>query len=227
MGSRDAGGDAGLVDMERDTDESDGSTHEDPILRRVLSDSAYERERIERFAHFKQPIPRKLAIQGALLGSLALLIPLYSLYPASTASYLPSMDPVVASPKVILLGTFGAAVELMTASLLVGAALYRVRHEPLTRDEAETVFDVETFASYLGFGTGGVCILLTLGFFTLGVGGAETLGWYVDTMEGANPFSATGTGFSIGHLGTIALSGALVIALARGYVATRLAALER
>ena len=212
--------------MDRDNNESTESAHDDPILERVLSDSAYEKERVERFAHFKQPIPRKLAIQGYLLGSLALLIPLYSIYPESTAAYLPSLNPVFASPKVLLLGVFGATVEFGTAALLVGVGLYRAQNEPLSEEEASTLFDVETFASYLGFGTGGLCILLTLGFFLLGIGGAEAVGWYVTTMEGINPFSATGTGFSVGHLGTMALSGALVIALARGYVASRLEALD-
>jgi hypothetical protein len=207
-------------------DDTDDTAPADPILDRVLSDSAYERERLQRFSHFKQPIPQKLALQGALLGSLALLIPLYSLYPASSAPYLPSMDPVVASPKVLFLGVFGAAVELGTATLLVGAALYRVREEPVTDDQAHSILNVETFASYLGFGTGGVVIALTLAFFALGLGGAETLAWYVSLTDGVNPFTATGMPISVGHLGTVALAGALAIAVARGYVADRLAGLD-
>jgi len=212
--------------MEPDVDDTDKSMPDDPILRRVLSGSAYERERLERFSHFKQPIPKKLTVQGILLGSLALLVPLYSLYPASSAQYLPSMDPVVASPKVVLLGTFGAAIEAGTATLLVAAALYRVRYEPLTEGQAESVVNVETFASYLGFGTGTVCIVATFAFFLLGMGGGETLEWYVAAMDGVNPFTPTGMPFSVGHLGTAALAGALVIAIARGYVATRLSEIE-
>lgn len=212
--------------MKRDQRDDDSASPEDAILRRALSESAYERERMERFSHFKQPIPRKLALQGLLLGSLALLLPLYSLYPANTAAYLPSMNPVVASPKVLLLGAFGATIEIATAALLVGVALYRVRNEPVTEDEAETLFNVETFASYLGFGTGGLVIVLTLAFFLLGIGGESALTWYVETMGGINPFTATGTGFSVGHLAAIAMTGALAIAIARGYVATALRTLD-
>ncbi|MFB6151551.1 MAG: hypothetical protein ABEJ40_07080 [Haloarculaceae archaeon] len=211
---------------QREHDDSDETTVDDPILDAFLSDSRYDRIRVERFSHFKQPIPRKLAVQCALLGSLVLLVPLYALYPQSTAEYLPTLDPVVASPKVLFLGAFGVAVELATATLLVAAALYRVRNDPLSEEQAATVFDVENFATYLGFGTGGVTIALTLGFFLLGVGGESALGWYVTTMEGANPFAATGTSFSVGHLATVALSGALAVLVARAYVASELAALD-
>lgn len=212
------------MDMKRD--QRDDDLPEDTILQRALSESPYERKRVEAFSHFKQPIPRKLTIQGALLGSLVLLLPLYSLYPAEAAAYLPSMDPVVASPKVLLLGAFGASIEVATAVLLVGVALYRVKHEPVTEEEARTLFNVETFASYLGFGTGGLVIALTLGFFTLGMGGESALMWYVDTMNGRNPFTGTGTSFSVGHLAAFALAGALAIAIARGYVATALGSID-
>lgn len=202
--------------MDQNSDDVD-----DPITRRVLSDSAYDRIRVERFSHFDGPIPRKLAVVGALLGSLVLVLPLYSLYPADVTAYAPSADPAVASPTVVLLGLVGAAVEFGAAACLVGAGLYRARNEPLTESQAVSVFDVQNFATYVGFGTGGFVVAVTLGLFALGLGGAESLGWYVETM-GSNPFRPTGLGFTVTHFATVALAGALVVALAREYVATRL-----
>lgn len=194
---------------------------DDTITRRVLSDSAYDRVRVERFSHFKQPIPRKLAIVGLLLGSLTLALPLYSLYPADAASYVPAIDPGVASPTVVLLGTVGVGIEFGTATLLVAAGLYRARNEPLSESQAISAFNVENFATYVGFGTGGFVVAVTLALFALGLGGAESLAWYTRTMA-SNPFRPTGLGFTVTHFATVALTGALVVALAREYVATRL-----
>ena len=194
---------------------------DDPITQRVLSDSAYDRIRAERFTHFRQPIARKLAIVGVLLGSLTLALPLYSLYPADAAAYVPSIDPGVASPTVVLLGTVAVGIEFGTAVLLVGAGLYRARNEPLTESQAISVFNVENFATYVGFGTGGFVVAVTMCLFALGLGGAESLGWYAETMA-SNPFRSTGLGFTVTHFATVALSVALAVALAREYVATRL-----
>ncbi|MEF8853743.1 MAG: hypothetical protein V5A44_07935 [Haloarculaceae archaeon] len=194
---------------------------DDTITRRALSDSAYDRIRIERFTHFRQSIPRKLAIVGVLLGSLTLALPLYSLYPVDAAAYVSSIDPAVASPTVVLLGVAGVGIEFGTAVLLVGAGLYRARNEPLTESQAVSVFNVENFATYVGFGTGGFVVAVTLVLFTLGLGGEESLAWYTQTMA-SNPFRPTGLGFTVTHFTTVALAGALAIALAREYVATRL-----
>jgi len=202
--------------MDQNSDDID-----DTITRRALSDSAYDRIRVERFSHFKQPIPRKLAILGLLLGSLTLALPLYSLYPADVAAYAPSADPGLASPTVVLLGTVGAGIEFGTAALLVAAGLYRARNAPLTESQAISAFNVENFATYVGFGTGGFVVAVTLCLFALGLGGEESLAWYTQTMA-SNPFRPTGLGFTVTHFATVALSGALVVALAREYVATRL-----
>lgn len=202
-------------------DQNSSDDMDDPITRRVLSDSAYDRVRVERFSHFKGPIPRKLAVQGLLLGSLALALPLYSLYPADAAPFVPSLDPGVASPTVLMLGLFAAALEFGTASILVGVGLYRVRNEPLDESQAASLFNAENFATYLGFGTGGFVVAVTLGLLLLGLGGGESLAWYAETM-GSNPFRSTNTGFTVAHFATLALAGALAIALAREYVATRL-----
>ena len=202
-------------------DRNSSDDTDDPITRRVLSDSAYDRIRVERFTHFRQSIPRKLAIVGVLLGSLTLALPLYSLYSVETTAYVPSIDPGAASPTVVLLGTTAVGIEFGTAVLLVGSGLYRARNEPLTESQAISVFNVENFATYVGFGTGGFVVAVTLGLFALGLGGAESLSWYAETMA-SNPFRSTGLGFTVTHFATVALSAALAVALAREYVATRL-----
>lgn len=204
------------IHMDQNSDDVD-----DPITRRVLSDSAYDRIRVERFSHFKQPIPRKLAILGLMLGSLALALPLYSLYPTDVTAYAPSADPAVASPTVVLLGTAAAGVVFGAAMCLVAAGLYRIRNAPLTESQAISAFNLQNFATYVGFGTGGFVVAVTLVLFALGLGGAESLAWYTETM-GSNPFRPTGLGFTVTHFATVALAGALVVALAREYVATRL-----
>ena len=211
--------------MNRNHADDTDDASEDRILQRVLSDSAYDRVRTERFSHFKQPIPKKLGVQCALIGALALTLPLYGLFPSGTAAYLPTVDPSAASPTVLLMGLFALAIELGTASLLVGVALYRVRHEPLTEDQAVSLFTTETFATYLGFGTGGLATVVLLSLFGLGLGGESTLGAYVAAMDGTNPFRTSGLGVTVETFATVALAGALAVYVARGYVTTRLASL--
>jgi len=204
----------------RHPDETDEAT-DDPILERVLSDSAYDRVRTERFSHFKQPVARKLAVQSALLGVLALALPLYLLYPSDAAAYLPSTDPATASPIILFIGAFALVVQLGTAALLAGSALYRVRNEPLTEDQAIEAFNVENFAAYFGFGTGGLAIVMTMCMLALGLGGESTLGAYVETMDGTNPFASSIYALPLGLLGTTALAASAVVLAARWYVGRR------
>jgi|GEM_PF-572905 len=205
---------------------TDGSDDlpEDTILQRVLSDSAYERVRIERFSHFTQPVPRKLLVQSLLVGALALALPLYLLYPASAASYLPTVDPGSASPIVLVVGLFALALELGTAALLVGVVVSRARNEPLTERKAERLFTAETFATYVGFGTGGLATLATVGLLALGLGGEPMLASYVETAS-AGPFRQSDLGVSVQTFATTAAVGAVGVALAHRYTESLLARL--
>ena len=204
----------------------DRTETDDPIARRVLSDSAYDRVRTERFSHFKQPVKRKLAVQCALLGALALALPMYALYPADAAAYVPTTDPTSATPVVLLVGAFAVALELLMAGLIAGAALSRVRNAPLTESQAAEVFDVENYATYVGYGTGGVAVVATLGLLALGLGGEATLSAYVSATS-ANPLRASHSGLTVAAFSTVALTGALLVLLVRGYVVTQLATLGR
>jgi len=213
-----------LMNRTQTDDQPDGV--DDPILRRVLSESAYDRVRIERFSHFKQPIHQKLLVQCVLLAALTLVLPLYALFPSDAAAYVPTMDPGVASPIALVVGLFALVLELGTALLLIGVALYRVREAPLTEDQAISLFTTETFATYLGFGTGGLTTAITLGLLGLGLGGEATLGTFVETLGGGNPFEPSHLGVSIAAFATAALTCALFVTLARAYVERRVATLE-
>ena len=198
--------------------ESGTENDDDAITRAFLSGSAYERLRLQRETYFSQPLPKKLTWQIALLGGVVLLLPLYSMFPATVAEYVPSVDPALASPKVLLLGLVGTGVELFTALLLIGAALYRIRRYPLTKKQAMTVLNVEDFASYLGFVAGGAAIGLTVVYFVLGLAGGQAIESYVTSMDGVNPFAASGVGLSVVELAVFAFTGCIVLTMVRLYL---------
>lgn len=203
---------------------SDQRTH-DAITEAVLSESSYERLRALRYSMFGQPIPRTLGIQGLLLAVLASTVPLYWLFPDSVAGYLPTTDPMTATPKVALLGAFGGAVVFFSALLLIGAALYRVKHAPLSESQAREVLVLEDFTGGLTVGMGGLSIVLTAACFAMGLGGGDVVETYVTTMEGRNPFAGSMSGLPLGVLGISALSASAVVLVARWYVGRQFAEL--
>ncbi|MBX0287015.1 hypothetical protein [Haloarcula salinisoli] len=199
---------------------------DDHIASAICSGSTYEKVRYQRHAFLRQSVPRTLMLQSALLGLLVALLPMYGLFPASVAGYLPATDPSVASPKVLLLGVFGGLLELLGATLLVGTALYRVRRAPLTESQAHTMLDVEDFARYVGLGTGGLAILLTVCVFAVGLGGGAAVDTYVGTA-GANPFVASGFGLPIVAVSLVAFVASVVLFYAGGYLSVRLSQARR
>jgi len=206
--------------------EREPTTDDDRITDAILSGSAYERLRLQRPTYFTQPVPTKLTWQSVLLAGLALLAPLYLLFPATVAEYLPATSPTLASPKVIVLGLVGAGIELFAAALLVGVTLFRIRHHPLSEPQARTVLNVEDFASYVGFGTGGMAIAITMCYFVLGLAGGDAIASYVTTMDGINPFVDSGLGLSVAELAGASFVGCLGLLLAGQYLRRRLVALS-
>jgi len=192
---------------------STDSQPDDSITQAILSGSTYEKVRFERHSYVRQSIPRTLVLQSALLGLLALLLPMYGLYPKSVAPYLPAVDPMLASPKVVMIGVFGGLFQLLAAIILVGTAVYRLRNGPLTEAQAHAVLDAEDFARYVGLGTGGLAILVAVLLSAIGLGGGDAVSSYVATM-GRNPFVDSGFGLSVGvvALGAFACSVALFFA---------------
>ncbi|WP_276273158.1 hypothetical protein [Haloarcula litorea] len=196
------------------------STHDDRITSAILSDDTYERLRYERHAFLGQPVHKTLLLQSAVLGSLALILPMYGLFPEGTASYLPATDPTTASPKVLLLGVFGGVLEVLGAGLLVVAAAYRVRHAPLTEAQAHAALDAEEFARGVGLVTGGLAILLTVCLFAVGLGGESATASYVATM-GANPFAPSGFGLSVSTVSIWAFAASVLVFYAGSYTQVR------
>lgn len=194
---------------------------DDRITRAILSGSTYERLRYERHSFFRQSVPRTLTLQSAMLGLLAILLPMYGLFPTSVAGFLPATNPTVASPKVALLGAFGGALQLLGATLLVGSAVYRIRSGPLTEEQAHTALDVEDFARYVGLGTGGLAVLVTVCLFALGLGGAPAVDAYV-AVAGANPFAPSGFGVTVATLSLSAFVGSVAVFYASSYLSVRL-----
>jgi len=194
---------------------------DDHITSAILSGSTYERVRYERHAFLRQSVPRTLTLQSALLGLLAVLLPVYGLFPQSVAGFLPATDPGIASPKVLLLGVFGGLLELLGAALLVGTALYRLRQAPLSESQAHTALDVEDFARYVGLGTGGLAILLTVCLFAVGLGGEAALSSYIATA-GANPFVASGVDLPVATVSLVAFSASVAVFYAGSYLSVRL-----
>jgi len=199
---------------------------DDHIASAILSGSTYEKVRYQRHSFLRQSVPRTLMLQSALLGLLVALLPMYGLFPTSVAGYLPAADPGVASPKILLLGVFGGLLELLGATLLAGTALYRVRRAPLTESQAHTVLDVEDFARYVGLGTGGLAILLTVCVFAVGLGGGGAVGAYVGTA-GANPFVASGLKLPVVAVSLVAFVASVVLFYAGGYFSVRLSQTRR
>jgi len=194
---------------------------DDRITSAILSGSTYEQVRYERHSFLRQSVPRTLMLQSALLGLLVALLPMYGLFPSGVAGFLATVDPATASPKVLLLGVFGGLLELFGAVLLIASALYRLRRAPLTESQAHTALDVEDFARYVGLGTGGLAILLTLAVFAVGLGGEGAVSTYVETA-GANPFVASGLGIPIVAVSLAAFVASVAVFYAGGYLSVRL-----
>lgn len=212
--------------MTDDMDDMADTDDTDDITSAVLSGSMYNQLRLQRRTDFSQTTVTKLTLQSLLLGGLTLLLPIYLLFPSTAMEYLPAADPATASPKVLILGVVGAGIVSFTALLLIGAALYRIRNHPLDESQAQAVLNVEDFASYLAFGTGGLAIGLTVVYFMIGLGGGSAVESYIQAMDGVNPFAASGTGLSVVELAVSSFLGCTVLLTIRLYLKLRLFELE-
>lgn len=132
---------------------------------------------------------------------------MYGLYPESAASFLPAIDPAVASPKVLFLGLFGGGLQLFGTTLLVGSVLYRLRFAPLTEAQAHAALNAEDFARYVGLG-------------------GDAVSAYVATM-GQNPFTGSGLGASITTVSLLAFAASVTVFYVSRYFHVRLALFRR
>ncbi|MFC4359147.1 hypothetical protein ACFO0N_14465 [Halobium salinum] len=163
---------------------------EDPIASAVLGESAYERLRARRYSLFKQSIPRKLAWQAAILGALTLVLPLAATLPASTRRLFAGGDPLAAAPKILLLGAYAGAIEVVAAVGLCYVGYRRLRQgTELSEREARTLLNVEDVASMISLVTGAAAVAAVDGFFLLAHGGDAMAAFF--EAGGENPFAAT------------------------------------
>ncbi|MFC7227507.1 hypothetical protein N0B31_08835 [Salinirubellus salinus] len=191
----------------------------DSVTAALLGESHYDRLRATRHGLFKQPIHTKLRWQSVLLFGLALLLPLMAVFPADVRALLP----VTGAPKVVVLGLVGGTVVLVGGIVLTTVGVLRVRLEGrMTERQADTLLNVEEVASLLGIGTGGMGILLTLLFTSIGLGGVELVEAYVQTM-GRSPFAATGVEWlSVNSVATLAFVGSVALFTASQYLRVEL-----
>jgi hypothetical protein len=167
------------------------SSLRDPIASALLSDSHYERLRARRYSLFETSIPQTLALQGLILATLALVLPLAMTLPASARALFPGGDPLASTPKILLLGAYAGAIETAAGLGLayVGYRLYR-HHGNLSEHEARHLLNVEDVASMIGLVTGAVAVLALDGFFLLGHAGQGAISAFL-AAGGKNPFAAT------------------------------------
>lgn len=163
---------------------------DDPIASALVGGTVYERLRVERFRLFDQSIPAKLALQGVILGALALVWPLAVTLPASTRALFPGGDPLAASPKILLLGAYAGAIEFVAAVGLCYVGYRRLRGGDIDEYEARHLLNVEDVASMISLVTGAAAVLAVNGFFLLGHGGADAVAKLL-AAGGSNPFAGT------------------------------------
>jgi hypothetical protein len=194
---------------------------DDPIASALVGGTVYERLRVERYQLFHQSIPVKLALQGSVLTALALVLPLAMTLPASTRSFFPGGDPLTASPKILLLGAYAGAIELVAAVGLCYVGYRRLRSNELGEAEARHLLNVEDVASMISLVTGTTAVLAVDGFFLLGHGGAEAVGELL-AAGGSNPFAGTAIPVTVVGVTLPAALLALVLFVGSYYLSRRL-----
>jgi hypothetical protein len=194
---------------------------DDPIARRLLSDSPYERLRARQFSYFAQPIDRKLEWQSYLLFALAALLPILATLPPSIReTYF--ADAASASPKLAFIAL--VAVVFVAGTGLGHAIVERRRlcRQPLDERQARELITFETVFSMLGFGTGGFATLSTYVLVLIGFGGEATLSTLL-AAGGGNPFAPNDLGVSVGTVVVLALVSAAVLQVLSAHLHVRAA----
>lgn len=180
--------------------------------------TTYERKRFERGMSFTWRIPEKLTYQSLLFGALALIHPMYALFGTETLAYLPTLDPSLATTKILLLALASYAFELIAMTLFLLTALYHIRHDPIDENQADTLINFEGVATWVAFGTGALGVFVTLIIFTIGLTGH--IDTYVDLMDGTNPFEAVAFPITVEAMSFIAIVTALVCFFASQWLRT-------
>ena len=194
---------------------------DDPIAAALLSDSAYERVRYQRFGWFKQPVTRKLTLQSHLLYLIAGVFPTLALLPHDLRTAYFDGSVAGAAPKVGLVALVAVVVIAAAGLGLVAVAALRVvRDDEFDEHQAHSVLDFEDLCSMAGLATGGVATVATYAFVLMGFGGVETVRAWV-AAGGGNPYAPSGVGLDVATVAATALVLGVCFSVAARYLRSR------
>ncbi|WP_277552677.1 hypothetical protein [Halobaculum limi] len=194
---------------------------DDPITRAILSDSVYERLRAGRFGWFKQPLSRKLTVQGYLLHVLAAILPILALLPPEIKQAYFSRSVVGAAPKVAVLALVAVTVIGTAGAGLSAVGAFRLwRGDDFDEHTAQSVLNFEDLCSMLGLATGTIATVATYLFVLVGFGGGKTLQAWIAT-GGGNPYAPSGYGLNVGTVAVTALCIGVVLQVVSTYLYAR------
>ncbi|PSQ08170.1 hypothetical protein BRC97_02055 [Halobacteriales archaeon QS_6_71_20] len=178
---------------------------DDPIAAALLSNSTYERLRQERFGWFKQPLTRKITLQGYLLHVLAGVLPVLALLPRELRALYFGSSVADAAPKVGVVALIAVGVVGAAGVGLAAVAYLRIRHgDEFDEHTAHSVLNFEDLCSMAGLATGGVATVATYSFVLLGFGGVDAVRAWM-ALGGGNPFAASSLPLNVGTVAVTAL----------------------
>jgi hypothetical protein len=191
--------------------DDDPDDPDDEISQIVAFGSEYERLRLLGGIFSGQSLGRKIRLHALLLVALSLIYPIALLLPPAVRPLFPGPRPPLGSPNIVILGLFGALTQVFAGTLMLVIAR-RLTARDLERVDAQRYVALESVASALGFGTGGIAIGLTLGFFLLNLGGVGTARPLRAALASARgPYVPSGVGMSVRSLAVAALLAGLVL----------------
>lgn len=189
---------------------------EDRHAAALLGDSQYERIKLQRYSLFKLSLPRTLALQGLILGALALVLPLALSQPEPTRALLGG-DVLAAEPKFLFLGAYASAIELVGVLGVCYVAYRRLTADDvLSEREVHDLLAIEDAATHVSLVTGGAAVAVVHGFFLVGLAGDPLVGRF-QTLVGRNPFEPGIIPISVGGVG-VAAAVLAVLALGLSHV---------
>jgi len=194
---------------------------DDPIAAALVSDSTYERLRQQRFGWFKQPVTRKITLQGYLLHVLAGVLPVLALLPRELRALYFGNSVADAAPKVGVVALVAVGVVAAGGAGLAAVGYLRIRRgDEFDEHTAHSVLNFEDLCSMAGLATGGVATVATYSFVLIGFGGVDAVRAWM-AFGGGNPYAASGLHLKIGTVAVTALCLGAWFHVAAAYLHTR------
>lgn len=184
---------------------------DDDISEIVVSGSEYEQLRLVSGVFTSRSLQWKVRLHAALLFALATIYPIALVLPAGVRPFFPGSTPALGSPNILVVGVGGALAQTF-GGVLTWFVAYRADSRDGDEIDARRYVALESVASVFGYGTGGIAILLTVGFFLVnlgGVGAAEALREALASARGT--YEPSVVGVSVRTLGTVSFLVGLVL----------------